>query len=95
MNHHSGATDPGPSPDPARRRCPCCAGGALEERRLLLGADYDPHGGFAAVRREAAFYTWCESGRPAGEFAAHLAEAERLREDTLTAELGEGAAGTG
>jgi hypothetical protein len=47
----------------------------------LLGDDYHPHGGPAALRREAAFHDWCARGLSPDEFAAHVAEAERLHDE--------------
>lgn len=48
----------------------------MNARQKLLGADYNPHGGQAAIRREAAFWRWVQAGHKPEEFAAHLPEAE-------------------
>lgn len=56
---------------PQLRTCPCCRDGRLEEYRGLLGADYDPHGGRAAIRREADFHAWVALGRDPAQFAGY------------------------
>jgi hypothetical protein len=49
---------------------------SLEEYRKLLGPGYDPHGGFAAMRREAEFYEWAAAGNDGTKFAAMIAARE-------------------
>ena len=51
-------------------------------RARYLGADYDPHGGVAAVRREAAFYRWCAAGNDPAGFAPWLAAGHSENETT-------------
>lgn len=42
---------------------------SFEDRKALLGSDYDPFAGKAALRLEAQFYAWVAAGRDPLAFA--------------------------
>jgi hypothetical protein len=58
----------------------------MTEVQELLGPDYNPHAGAAALHREAAFYRWCAVGNDPHAFAAWLAEGHADTETALEAE---------
>lgn len=47
----------------------------------LLGADYDPHAGFQALRREAEFMRWTAAGNDPAAFAESLPRSAAYRAD--------------
>ena len=61
----------------------------MTDVQKLLGADYDPHAGAAALHREAAFYRWCAMGNDPRAFAAWIAEGHADTETALEPLKGE------